>query len=145
MVGVNQAHHWNESHRSSDCSCQCRPHRFAHPRHAVSRNRGRKEKALAEFAAKLAKQLQFILGFDPLGEDGHAEHAAKRDDPLEQPPREYAPMRGAHEAAVDLDDVRAKHGKVGERGVAGAEVIESDGDLEMLEVLDSSDRRFDIR
>ena len=86
------------------------------------------QEALAPVAAEIEEHAGLALGLDALGHHGQAEVMGQVDDP-----RGDATVVGMgvapeplHEGPVDLHDVHGQPSEVGQRGVAGAEVVDGD-------------------
>ena len=89
--------------------------------------RRREQVALAAVAAELAEALQLGLVLDALGDRDEAEAAAELHERGDQ---RVVGVAGGDEGAVDLQRVDRELLQVGERGVAGAEVVDRDPDAE---------------
>jgi hypothetical protein len=92
----------------------------------ASRNRARIEIALAKAAAHHLQALGLPLRFDALGDDLHAEAVGDPDQRLDDHAAPGAAFDAADEGAVDLDDVDREIQQMGQRGEAGAEIVERD-------------------
>ena len=88
--------------------------------------RRREEEALAVAAAELAKQGELGLGLDMLGDAGQAERGAELEHALEQSAAADRVGDRGDQAAVELDPVELHLAKIGDGGVAGAEIVEDD-------------------
>ena len=97
--------------------------------HALERGhleRRREQVALAGVAAELAQVGELGLVLDALGDRPQPERAAELDERLDQRVRLVRAGGGGDERAVDLQRVDRQLLQVGERGVAGAEVVDRD-------------------
>ena len=88
--------------------------------------RRREQVALAAVAAELAQAGELGLVLDALGDRAQAEAAAELDERLDQRVALVRARRRGDERAVDLQRVDRQLLQVGERGVAGAEVVDRD-------------------
>src|ERR1700690_3221754 len=75
-----------------------------HGGHFIARHCGRKEVALTEFTTETTKSVEMRFGLDALGEHGHVELLAQRDDRLEQHVVASRLVDRADKGLVDLDD-----------------------------------------
>ena len=85
------------------------------------------------------------LRLDALGDDLEAEVVAERDDRAHDRGVVGVAVHVEHERAVDLELRDREPGEVGERRVAGAEVVDRDADAERLEPADDVRRPRGIR
>ena len=99
------------------------------------------EVALGVVAAEPAQLRQLHLVLDPLGDHVERERPRHPDDRLDdRRPLLLHPER-VDEGAVDLQRVEGEAVEVGERGVAGAEVVEDEPHAELVQRLQRGDRR----
>src|SRR5260370_32550728 len=92
------------------------------PHRGIGVHRLAEGKALRVFAAELIELDRVRIGLRAFGDDVHAEVVGERDDRF-QDHRARAAAGGSHEGLVDLDGVERKALQIGERGMAGAEII----------------------
>ena len=110
--------------------------RRAHQLHeAGGRQRAAHQEPLHQVAALAAQELQLLEALDALGHDLQVEVVAEADDGAHD-----GGILGVHrevvdEGAVDLERVEREALEVVERAVAGAEVIDGQGEAEFLEGL----------
>ena len=97
--------------------------------------------ALATVAV-LALELGVLLGLlDPLGQGLETEGLAQLDQGADQRPGLGRVGHGGDERAVDLEGVDGELLEIGQRGVAGAEVVDGDADPGRLERRPAGARR----
>ena len=89
---------------------------------------------------KLAQDLELGLGLDALGDDADAQAVGQRDHGLDDRPVRLAVEPG-HERPVDLDRVEGQVLQVGQRRVAGAEVVEDEPDAHVAQPVERPDAR----
>lgn len=77
---------------------------------------------------------ELLLIFHPFGGDGKAENLGQIQDRLDDGLVLFAVHQGLNETSVELHLVRRQVAQVGERRVAGAEVIDGEQDAEILEL-----------
>ena len=92
--------------------------------HLALRHRLAVEEALAVLAADRAQQADVVLGLDPLDHHLLAELVGERHDRAQDHRAGAVLAAGMQERAVDLDGVEGELVEIGERGIAGAEVVE---------------------
>src|SRR5262245_40295612 len=100
--------------------------------------------ALARDAAELDEAALLVLELDALGDDLEVERAAERDDRAREVLAALDAPEALHERAVDLQDVDREPVQVGERRVAGAEVVDRDAHAELLELLQRRQHRLAV-
>ena len=71
------------------------------------------------------------------GDDGAAERGGKADDAFDDRQILGIPQHVAHKALVDLEHAGGQAAQVGQRRVAGAEVIEREANAELIEWQDT--------
>ena len=107
-------------------------HRSAHQRDdSLGRRRPGEQETLAFVAAQGGERDELLARLDALGHHGYPKgvgHRCHRGDDLAVT---VAPADLGHEAPVDLQDVNVQPLQVGERGVAGPEVVERDAHPEL--------------
>ena len=110
----------------------------------VFRHRATEQIALAEVAALTRKPIEVGLVFDSLGRRLEAQARADLDDGVDQ----FGPIAALLEigdiALVDLDLVEAQFAQMLEAGIAGAEVVESNLDAEILSVASDGARCVEV-
>jgi hypothetical protein len=77
--------------------------------------------------AELVEQRGLVLLLDPLSDDRQAEAVHEADQPADQAGAAGVGREAAHERLVELEPVQRQVGEVGQRRVAGAEVVGRDG------------------
>ena len=99
------------------------------------------EVALAEVALEAAQlaELDFVL--DPLGDHVERERPGHPDHRLDDRRPLLFDAERVDEGAVDLQRVEGITVEVGERGVAGAEVVEDEADAELVQRFQRGERR----
>jgi hypothetical protein len=80
--------------------------------------------ALADVAAQVQQRARLRRGLDAFGHDGAAEGAGQADHAFDDGAVLRVVEHVVHEAAVDLEHVHRQALEVGQRGVAGAEVVQ---------------------
>src|SRR5260221_10657021 len=90
------------------------------------RHRLAEEVALAQIAAVGLRRLKLLLGLDTLDGGGDAEAPRQADHGLHDGPAILAHQHIADERAVDFDLVEREVPQVGQRRVAGAEIVHRD-------------------
>ena len=93
------------------------------PHRRVGVHRFAEGKALRVFAAQLIELDRIRVRLGAFRHHVHAEVMRQRDDRF-QDHRAGAAAGGAHERLVDLDGVERETLQVGQRGMAGAEIVE---------------------
>ena len=83
-------------------------------------------------------------GLDALGHDRHAEQVGELDDREDDGVARAILFQVGDEALVDLDDVDREALEVGERGVAGSEVVEGERHAELLQLVEDDERPFGV-
>ena len=96
--------------------------------------------ALRVFAAELVELDRVGIGLGAFRHHLHAEVVRERDDRA-QDHRARALAVGAHERLVDLDGVEREALQIGERGMAGAEIVERQAGAELADARAASARR----
>ena len=84
------------------------------------------------FAAQLIELDRVRIGLGAFGDHVHAEVVGERDDRF-QDHRAGAAAGGADEGLVDLDGVERKALQIGQRGMAGAEIVQRQADAEFAD------------
>ena len=118
----------------------------------LGRQRPREEVALRVVAAEAAQLGELGLVLDPLGDHVERERPGHADDRLDDRRPLLLDAERVDERAVDLQRVEGEAVEVGERGVAGAEVVEDEAHAELAErlqgrpvaVADSSTRTLSV-
>ena len=110
----------------------------------VRRQRAAEQVALDRVAPPAAQEAGLGLGFDAFGEDRQVEAAAHDDGGRGDGRIDRVVDDVAHEGLVDLDLVEGKARQVGERRVAGAEIVERQLDAECLQLAAHGDGFGDI-
>ena len=101
----------------------------------VPLERAGQQVALAVAAPEVAQPGQLGLGLDALGHHhGDVERVGHLHDGPGQPVALGGAVELGHEGLVDLDDVDGEALEVGQRAVAGAEVVDGDADAEVAQV-----------
>jgi hypothetical protein len=85
-------------------------------------------------AAEVAQAAQLPLRLDALGDDPQRQAVAEVDDRLHDDLVVRAVLEVLHERLVDLQPLDRQALDVGERGVAGAEVVDREGHAELVQV-----------
>ena len=111
---------------TTEPASRTRADRLEHRRELVRWQRPREEEALRPFAAERAQRLALQLVLDALGDGLHLQRRGQLDDRAHQRGRLRALAQRRDEAAVDLEDVDRVAVEVGQRRVAGAEVVDRD-------------------
>src|SRR4051812_24387491 len=106
--------------------------------------RGREEVALADVAAQAGHGIELALELDALGDDLHVERAAQLDHRADQSRVGRVLAEVLHERAVHLHGVDRELAQVGERRVAGAEVVDRDPHAELPQCLEVADDRLAV-
>ena len=86
--------------------------------------------ALEDIAAFVAQRVELALRFDTFGDDFHRQAVRHGDHGAGYRQIVAAVRQVADEGAVDLEDVHRQFLEVGERGVAGAEIVNGEADTE---------------
>src|SRR5262249_55882429 len=102
------------------------------PHRSIRIHRFAEGKTLRVFAAQLVELDRIGVGLRAFGDHVHAEVVGERDDRL-QDHRPRAAAGGADEGLVDLDGVEREALQIGERGMAGAEIIERQPGAELAD------------
>src|SRR5947208_3885266 len=100
------------------------------------RKRTREEEPLRLLTASRAQPLELPGTLDPLGRHGDPQAVGQRQDGVGDGGVARGSVHVVHERLVDLDAVGRKAGDIGERGIAGAEVIERDPAAELAQPLE---------
>ena len=100
----------------------------------------REEVALGVVAAEPAQLRELGLVLDPLGDHVQREGAGHADDRLDDRRALLLDPERVDEGAVDLQRVEGEAVEVGERGVAGAEVVEDEPHADLAERLQGGHR-----
>src|SRR5438445_7952490 len=95
--------------------------------------RGAEQEPLHLVTARGPQLLELARALDALGDDRQPERMAERRDRLDDPEPLRATVAVVHERTVNLDDVDLQSRQMGERRVAGAEVVDRDPDAEVAE------------
>src|SRR3954453_71862 len=106
--------------------------------------RGREEVAPADVAAQAGHGIELALELDALGDDLHVERAAQLDHRADQSRVGRVLAEVLHERAVHLHGVDRELAQVGERRVAGAEVVDRDPHAELPQCLEVANDRSAI-
>ena len=77
-------------------------------------------------ASKFTKSIKLLWGFDPFGDGAKAQVGGEFDDRGDDLLVLDIGAEAGDEGAVDFDEGQGEAAEVGERGVAGAEVVEAD-------------------
>ena len=96
--------------------------------------RAAEQVALATVAADLAQARQLQRGLDALGDHRQAEGVAELDDGLDDRRVLGVDAQAVDERAVDLDRLDREPLQVGERRVAGAEVVDGEVQAEAAQL-----------
>ena len=84
--------------------------------------------ALHLVAAEAAQALELALGLDALGDHAQAQAVAEIDDRAHDHLVVQVVLEVLHERLVDLEPLDRQPLDVGERGVAGAEIVDRQAD-----------------
>src|SRR5262245_38446009 len=104
------------------------------------RSRASEQIALRFIAALAPEQGELSVGLDALGEDRDVEALAERQHRADDRLGLRVGLDLVHEQAVELDLVEGERAQRIERGVAGAEIVERDGDAERLDLTQDMQR-----
>ena len=96
-------------------------------RDGLGRHGPRDAVALAQLAAQVEQHLAVVHGFHALGDDLAVEGPRQAEHAFEDGQVVGVVEHVAHEALVDLELVHGQALEVGQRGVAGAEVVQREG------------------
>src|SRR6516165_3392658 len=99
------------------------------PHRGVRVHRLAEGKALRVFAAQLVELDRVRVGLGALGNDVHAEVVGESDDRFQDHWTRPA-LRGADKGLVDLQRIEREALQIGQRGVAGAEIVDREPDAE---------------
>ena len=102
--------------------------------------RAREEVALGVVAAEAAQLRELRLVLDPLGDRVEREGPGHADHRLDDRRALLLDAEAVDEGAVDLQRVEGEAVEVGERGVAGAEVVEDEANAELAQRLERGGR-----
>ena len=108
------------------------------PHRGVGIHRLAEGEALGVFAAELIQLNGIRICFRAFRDHVHAEVVRERDDRA-QDHRPRALAGGAHERLVDLDGVEREALQIGQRGMAGAEIVERQSGAEFAVTLSLHD------
>ena len=90
------------------------------------------EEALPERTAEFHQSVELVRSFDPLGDDLELHGARQPDDGADQGRAgRFGPVERLDEGPVDLEHVHREPLEVAQRRVAGAEVVDGDGDAHL--------------
>src|SRR5438132_1263359 len=95
-----------------------------------------------ESAAQVAQGRHLVESFDALGDDVELEASPERDDRSSE--ARVRLVIGHEKRPVHLEDVDRQAAEVGERRVAGAEVVHRQANAESLEVVQLLDREIHV-
>src|SRR5712671_953181 len=121
----------------------CVPHRGrrGERRSPVDRGEGatrpREEEALLQVAAQALQRVALLAGLDAFRQHGDAQLLAQRGDGPHQLPLGGLAVEVAHQRDVQLGDLRVELDEAGEPRVAGAQVVNRDGEAHPLEAVDA--------
>ena len=104
----------------------------------------REQEALAAVAVLVLQEAQLVLALDALGERLDRHRLAELHERADQRLAFGALRQARDERAVDLQRVDRKLLQMGERGVAGAEVVDRDADPELLDGAQPADRLLGV-
>ena len=121
MGGAQPA--WCGSALAALSACRFQPLFGEEPHRGLRIHRFAEGEALGIFAAELIEFDRVGIGLGAFGHHIHAEVVGERDDRF-QDHRPGAAVGGAHERLVDLDGVEREALQIGQRGMAGAEIVQ---------------------
>ena len=113
-------------------------------RHRVDRQRAAQQIALHRRAAHLGKHVDLLLRLDAFRDDLELEALRHRDDRARDRGALLALDRVRGERVVELQLVERQLAQVGERRVAGPEVVDRDLDAELAQLLQRDLRALEI-
>ena len=102
------------------------------------------EIALTVAAAVLEQPARLLLGFDALGERREAEAVGDAQEHLGDRAVAFVVGQAHDERAVDLDHVDRQLFEIRERRIAGAEIVDCDGEAPAAKQIDRVHRALDI-
>ena len=89
--------------------------------------------ALGFIGTEGTDEAKLVFGFDAFDDHLHLEIMGETDDGLDEGTSFTADHEAADEGAVELEGIEGEFGQVGEAGIAGAEVVDSDADAHAVE------------
>src|SRR5436309_5217639 len=112
---------------------------------ALGGGQGRAEEvALKLVAAEPLEPAHLLLLLDPLGDHVDLQAHGEGDHRRRHLLAAAGLADGVHEGAVELEGVDREGGEIGERGVAGAEVVDGDPHPQLLEAAQDGERRLGV-
>src|SRR5215469_12121646 len=110
----------------------------------LERGRLGEQEPLAGHAAERQQRRDLRLELDALGHGLEAERLAERDDGARELGAVVGVGQAADEGAVDFKDVDREAMQVGERGIAGAEIVDREPHSESLQAVEALEVRVRV-